>query len=144
MKRSRSSRLAALTLMLSMACQPTHGFRFLNPSPSRRVVQLLESAEGDTAAVHGNAACAAMRPLRSPVGIVDTLHVMPDSSRTWMIAFGTEFSPAARYCLIAYRQGGREADTLYLAGDTVLAHTRGGVLTVQLYPTLAIVPRPQE
>lgn len=144
MKRPWSMRLALLSVLLGLACQPTHGFRFLNPSSSRRVVKLLESSPEDTSSLQGNAACVSMRSMRSPLGTTDTLHIMPDSSRTWMIAFGANFSPSARYCLIASRQGGRDSDTLFITGETALARSRGGVLTVRLYPALAIVDPPSD
>lgn len=137
-----SVRTTILVSLLSLACQPTHGFRFNNPSPTRHTVYLLEARDADTVGVEGNAACARMRPLRTPVGKVDTVQVMPDSTLTLMIAFGSGFSQDARYCLISTVQGRRRADTLYLRGDTATAYASGGVVTLQLHPVLELVRRP--
>ena len=133
---------AMVAAFVLLACQPTHGFRFRNPSPTRRIVYLLEARTPDSLGVDGNAACSAMQPLRTPLGTVDTVQVMPDSNLTVMIALGSDFSEDARYCLISTAQGVRRADTLYLRGDTALAHSRGGVVTFQLHPTLDLVRRP--
>lgn len=132
---------AAVASLLLLGCQPTHGFRFTNPSPTRYTVYLLEARAPDSLAVEGNAACAAMRPVRTPLGTVDTVQVMPDSTLTLMIAFGSDFSTEARYCLVSTVQGRRRADTLYLRGDTALAHASGGVVTLQLHPVLELVRR---
>lgn len=83
-----------------------------------------------------------MQPLRTPLGSVDTVQVMPDSNLTVMIALGADFSEDARYCLISTAQGARRADTLYLRGDTASAHSKGGVVTLQLHPVLELVRRP--
>lgn len=129
---------AVLTLL---ACQPTHGFRFRNPAPSRRIVSLLEATLADTMGPETDIPCSDMAPLRTPLGRVDTVQVMPDSSRTLMIAFGDTFDANARYCIVSSVQGGRSADTLYLRGDSILPHVRGGVVTVQLQPTLELLRR---
>jgi hypothetical protein len=138
MKLRGLSTMAALTLL---ACQPTHGFRFRNPAPSRQIVYLFQATAEDPLLPETDVACADMRPLKTPIGTVDTVHVMPDSSRTLMIAFGDQFSTNARYCIISSAQGSHTADTLYLRGDTALVHARGGVVTVQLQPVLELVRR---
>lgn len=124
-----------------VACQPTHGFRFRNPAPSRQIVSLYHASVVDTLPFETDIPCDEMQPLRTLLGTVDTVHVMPDSSRTLMIALGEAFSADARYCIITSIQGSRTADTLYLRGDSALAHARGGVVTVELYPEISLVRR---
>ena len=138
MSRARGAVVASLLLL---GCQPTHGFRFNNPTPTRYTVYLLEARAPDTLGAEGNAACASMVPLRTPLGTIDTVHVMPDSTLTLMIAFGSAFSDQARYCFVSTVQGRRRADTLYLRGDTAFVHASGGVVTLQLHPVLELVRR---
>jgi len=133
------ARLAPVAVIALLACQPTHGFRFKNPSPTRRIVNLLEARGPDTLGAEGNAACAKMQPLRTPLGVVDTVEVLPDSNFTVMIALGSDFADNDRFCFISTAPGSHRADTLYLRGDSAYVYTRGGVVTLQLSPALELI-----